>query len=86
MWGFCVTLKNLRRGGYICFTIVVYAAGEGNHIWFWHEPWSGPISLKELYLKLFAYAVVQKALISDMVIFAPNEGGRDFLFRRNFNE
>ena len=63
---------------------MVYATGEGNRIWFWHNPWSGPISLKELYPELFACAVVQEALISNMVIFAPNEGGS--LFRRNFNE
>ena len=82
----CGFWKNIRKGTDNFFGHVVYAAGEGNRIWFWHDPWSDPISLKELYLKLFACAVVQKALIFDMVIFAPNEGGRDFLFRRNFNE
>ena len=37
---------------------------------------------------MFACAVVQEALISDMVIFALDEGGRswNFLFHRNFNE
>ena len=65
-----------------------YVAGEGNRIRFWHNPWSGPTPLKELYPKLFACAVVQEALISDMIIFAPNEGGRswNFHFQRNFNE
>ena len=65
-----------------------HVAGEGNRIRFWHNPWSGPTPLKELYSELFACFVVQEALISDMVIFAPNGGGRSwtFLFRHNFNE
>ena len=67
---------------------MVYATGDGTHIWFWYDPWSGPISLKELFPELFAYVVVQEALISDMVIFAPDVGGRSWniLFHRNFNE
>ena len=70
------------------FGHAVYAAGEGNRIRFWHDPWSGPISLKELYPELFACVVDQEALISDMVIFALNGGGRswNFLFRCNFNK
>ena len=62
--------------------------GEGTHIWFWYDPWSGPISLKELFPELFAYVVVQEALISDMVIFALDVGGRSWniLLRRSFNE
>ena len=39
------------------FGHVVYAAGKGNRIRFWHDPWSGPISLKELYPELFACVV-----------------------------
>ena len=60
----------------------------GNRIRFWHDPWSGPTPLKELYPKLFACAMVQEALISNMIIFAPNGGDRswNFHFRRNFNE
>ena len=44
--------------------------------------------MKDLYPELFACVVVQEALISDMVIFAPDKGGRrwNFLFRRNFNK
>ena len=77
--------SNIMKGADNFFGHVVYAVGEGNHIRFWHDPWSGPTPLKELYPELFACVVVQEALISDMVIFAPNGGGRDFLFRRNFN-
>ena len=80
--------KNVRKGADNFFGHVVNAAGEGNRIRFWHDPWSGPIPLKELYPKLFVYAVVQQALISDMVIFALDGGGRSwtFLFHHNFNE
>ena len=61
---------------------------SGNRIRFWHDPWSGPTPLKELYPELFACAVVQEALIFDMIISAPNEGGRswNFHFRCYFNE
>ena len=60
----------------------------GNRIRFWHDPWSVPTPLKELYLELFACAVVQESLISDMIISALNEGGRswNFHFRLYFNE
>ena len=78
----------LGKGADNFFGHVVYVAGEGNHIRFLHDPWSGPIFLKELYSELFARAVVQKALIFDMFFFAPDGGGRrwNFLFRHNFNE
>ena len=84
----CGLWKNIRKGANNFFGHVVYATGEGNRIRFWHDPWSGPIPLKELYPELFACAMVQEALIFDMVIFAPDGGGRswNFLFRCNFNE
>ena len=84
----CGLWKNIRKGANNFFGHVVYAVGEGNRIRFWLDPWSGPTPLKELYPKLFACVVVQEALISDMVIFALDGGGRswNFLFRRNFNE
>ena len=80
--------KILGKVQTIFFGHVVYAAGEGNRIRFQHDPWIGPIPLKDLYPELFACVVVQEALIFDMVIFAPDGGGRswNFLFRRNFNE
>ena len=67
---------------------MVYVVGEGICIQFWHYPWSGPISLKELYSELFACAMVQEALISDLILYAPNGRGRSWnlLFRRAFND
>ena len=52
------------------------------------DPWSGPTPLKELYSELFPCAVVQEALIFDMIVFAPDGGGRswNFHFQCNFNE
>ena len=84
----CGFWKNIMKGVDNFFGHVVYAVREGNRIRFWHDPWSGPTPLKELYPELFACVVVQEALISDMVIFAPDRGGRswNFLFWRNFNE
>ena len=55
---------------------MVYAEGEGSRIRFWHDPWSGPTSLKELYLELFVCAMAQEALISDLFFYAPDGGGR----------
>ena len=43
---------------------------------FWHDPWSSPTHLKELYLELFACAVDKEARIFDMVDIAPNGGDR----------
>ena len=55
---------------------MVYVEGEGSHIRFWHDPWSGPSSLKELYLELFVCAMAQEALISDLFFYAPDGAGR----------
>ena len=35
--------------------------GEGHHIHFWYDPWSGPITLKDLYPDLFACAISKEA-------------------------
>ena len=72
----------------VLFLIIILIFSSPLALRFWHDPWSGPTPLKELYPELFACAVVQEALISDMVISAPDRGGRswNFLFRRNFNE
>ena len=59
---------------------VVYAAGEGIRIQFQHDSWSGPISLKELYQEFFVSAVVQDALISYLILYAPDGGGRSWNF------
>ena len=45
---------------------------------FWHDPWSSPTSLKDLYPEIFACAVDKEASISDMVDTAPDGGGRSW--------
>ena len=55
---------------------MLYAAGEGICIRFWHDPWSSSISLKDLYLEMFACVVDKEARISDMVDIAFDGGGR----------
>ena len=83
----CVLWKNIRKGVDSFLGHVVYAAGEGVRIRFWHNPWSSPISLKELYPESFVCAVVQEALISDMILHAPDGRGRNWnlLFHHEFN-
>ena len=54
----CGMWKNIRKGVESFFGHVVYVVGEGIRIQFWYDPRSSPFSLKDLYLDLFAYAVV----------------------------
>ncbi|KAK9999203.1 hypothetical protein SO802_018806 [Lithocarpus litseifolius] len=54
----CGMWKNIRKCVESFFGRVVYVAGEDIRIQFWYDPRSNPFSLKELYLDLFACAVV----------------------------
>ena len=72
----CGIWKNIRKGAESFFGQVLYAAGEGFHIRFWHDPWSSPTALKDLYPAMFAIAANKEAMIYDMVDFAPDGGGR----------
>ena len=44
--------------------------------------------MEELYQEFFVSVVVLDALISDLILYAPNGGGRSWnlLFRREFND
>ena len=55
--------KNIRKGAESFFGHVVNVAGEGIHIRFWYDPWSGPSSLRDLYPDFSAYAVVKKSAL-----------------------
>ena len=68
--------KSIRKGVESFFGHVLYAAGEGFHIRFWHDPWNSPTTLKDLYPAMFAIAANKEAMIYDMVDFAPDGGGR----------
>ena len=80
--------KNIRKGALNFFVHVVYVVGEGRRIRFWYNLWSSPISLKDLYMDLFACAVAQEALSSDLVFTALDGGVRSWnlLFHRDFND
>ena len=51
---------------------MLYAAGDAFHIRIWHDPWSSPTPLKDLYPAMFAIAANKEAMIYDMVDFAPD--------------
>ena len=80
--------KNIRKGAGSFFGHVLHAAGKGFRIWFWHDPWSSPTSLKELYSELFACVVDKEARISNMVDIALDGGDRSWnlLFRHEFQD
>ena len=67
---------------------MVYVVGEVSRILFWHNPWSGSTSLKELYPELFVCAIVQESLIFDLIFYALDSGGRSWnlLFGCDFND
>ena len=73
--------KNIRKGAKSFFGHVLYAAGEGFHIRFQHDPWSSPSALKVLHPALFAIAVNKEAMVSEMVDYAPDGGGRSWNLR-----
>ena len=52
--------------------------GEGCRVSFWHDPWCGPIPLKELFPTMFACSLSKEAWVSDLVISTSKEGRRSF--------
>ena len=80
--------KNIRKGAESFFGHVLYVVGEGFRIKFWHDPWSSPSTLKVLYPALFAIAMNKEAMVSEMVDYAPDGGGRSWnlRFRRAFQD
>ena len=46
----------------------VSCGGEGNHIRFWHDSWSGRLPLNDLYPDLFECSVDKEALIYDVLV------------------
>ena len=77
----CGMWKNIRERAESFFGHVLYAAGEGFRIRFWYDPWSSPTALKDLYPAMFAIVVDKIAMISDMVDYAPDGGGRSWNLR-----
>ena len=67
--------------------MVGYDAGEGQSIWFWHDPCYGHTPLKELFPNMFACSLSKEEWISNLVISA-SEGERSWnlQFRRAFHD
>ena len=77
----CGMWKNIRKGAKSFFGHVLYVAGEGFRIRFWYDSWSSPTALKDLYPAMFAIVVDKIAMISDMVDYEPDGGGRSWNLR-----
>lgn len=52
--------KNISIGVESFFGHILYDAGDGHCIRFWHEPWSGHAPLKDLFLDLYACSFLKK--------------------------
>ena len=60
--------RSIKEGPEKFFSQIMYNVGEGCHVSFWHNPWCGPIPLKEFFPAMFAYSLSKEAWVSDLVI------------------
>ena len=64
-----------------------YDAGEGQRIWFWHDPCYGHTPLKELFPNMFACSLSKEEWISNLVISASKvERSWNLQFHRAFHD
>ena len=84
----CELWRSIRRVGDSFFPHVVFEVGEGNHIRFWHDSWSGRLPLNDLYPDLFECSVDKEALIYDMLVSSSHGRVRSWnlQFRRAFHD
>ena len=66
--------RSIKEGIEKFFSQILYNVGEGRRVSFWHDPWSGPIPLKELFPAMFACFLSKKAWVSNLVV-STSEGG-----------
>ena len=52
--------------------------GEGCRVSVWHDPWSGPIPLKELFPAMFACSLFEEAWVSNLVVSTLGGGSRSW--------
>ena len=73
--------RSIKEGAEKFFSIL-FNVGEGSRVNFWHDPWCGPTSLKELFPSMYDCSVPKEAWVSDLVV-SNSEGGRSWnlLFR-----
>ena len=75
--------RSIKEGIEKFFSQILYNVGEGRRVSFWHDPWSGPIPLKELFPAMFACSLSKEAWVSNLVV-STSEGGsrsQNLLFR-----
>ena len=71
----CGMWRNIKEGTKKFFSQILYNVGEGCCVSFWHDPWCGPIPLKELFPATFACSLSKEAWVSNLVI-SISEGGK----------
>ena len=49
----CGMWTSIKEGTEKFFSQILYNVGECCHVSFWHDPWCGPIPLKDLFLAMF---------------------------------
>ena len=75
--------RSIKEGTEKFFSQILYNVGEGCCVSFWHDPWSGPIPLKERFHAMFACPLSKEAWVSDLVVSTSKGGSRrwNLLFR-----
>ena len=71
----CGMWRSIKEGSEKFFSRILYNVGEGSRVSFWHDPWYGPTSLKELFPSMYDCSVSKEAWVSDLVV-SNSEGGR----------
>ena len=49
----CGMWRSIKEGIEKFFSRILHNVGEGCHVSFWHDPWSGSIPLKEIFLATY---------------------------------
>ena len=75
----CGMWRSIKEGSEKFFGQIMYNVGEGCRVSFWHDLWSGPIPLKELFPAMFACTKSKEAWVSDLVV-STLVGGNDLEF------
>ena len=65
----------LVKDGKLSLSISLFAVGDGAHILFWHNKWTGDVPFKILYPKLFLCSANKEACISEVL--SPSMGDND---------
>ena len=53
--------RSIKEGTEKFFSQIQFNVGEGCRVSFWHDPWCGPIPLKELFPAMFACSLSKEA-------------------------